>query len=54
MEVNQQKSYIMFHRTMEGQIRSIKELLPFQGGDFQIGLKYLGFQLNLNEYGSRD
>jgi len=54
MEVNQLKSCILFLNIVLGQERVLLTILPLHVGDFQEGFKYIGFDLNPNEYIIKD
>jgi len=52
--VNERNYLIIFHKTMLGEHNAIKTILPFLEVKFQMGLKYLWFNLKANEYVFRD
>jgi hypothetical protein len=54
MEINVQKSSIVFNEVKEEQVRNILLVFPYQKVDLQSSFKYLGFSLKPNNYRMRD
>jgi hypothetical protein len=54
MEVNLTKSFVLFFGLNGNEMRGINQIMPFQVLEFNEDLKYLGFVLKANGYGSMD
>ena len=50
MVIKMQKSTISISNLRGEEVQYLVSRLPFQVGDLDMGLKYLGFQLNPNSY----
>jgi hypothetical protein len=54
MKINERKSTLSIHYMEEDEIQLYRDFFPYELREIDIGIKYLGFQLNPNFYRKED